>query len=156
MSDQTKTEDTSRDEIQVTENVTIQVFGPDGKLKDEKSVHNLVTTVGKNLIADNLLDSPTLGKPTHMAVGTGTTAANVADTTLETELDRNALTSKTRNTNVVTYVANWAAGDATGTITEAGLFTASSAGNMPNRAVFSGIPKGASDTLAITWTTTVS
>lgn len=87
-----------------------------------------------------------------MAVGTGTPTG----TALGTELDRNALTSKTRSSNVVTFVGDWAAGDGTGAITEAGIFDASSTGNMHSSASFSVVNKGASDSLSISWTWTVS
>jgi hypothetical protein len=69
-------------------------------------------------------------------------------------LDRNALTSKTRSNAVVTMVGDWAAGDGTGAITEAGIFDAASAGNMWVSASFSTINKAAGDTLQITWTLT--
>jgi hypothetical protein len=143
------------EEIDVIDNVTIEVRGPDGKLKQREVCHNLVVTVGKNGIADQLLASPTISKPSHMAIGTGSTAAAAGDTTLQTELDRNALTSKTRSANVVTMVGDWAAGDGTGAITEAGIFDASSAGNMYVRAVFSVVNKGASDTLSLSWALTI-
>lgn len=123
-----------------------------GNIKQVEKYHNTVTTAGKNGIADQVLASPSLGKPTHMAVGTGTPSG----TALGTELDRNALTSKTRSGAVVTMVGDWAAGDGTGAITEAGIFDASSSGNMWLSASFSVINKGASDTLTITWTLTIS
>lgn len=144
-----------KDETKPADNVEIVVRGPDGKVKQKETCHNLVTTVGKNGIADQLIASPTISKPSHMAVGTGTNAAAAGDTALQTELDRNALTSKTRSTNVVTMVGDWAAGDGTGAITEAGIFDASSSGNLYARAVFSAINKAAGDTLTITWTITV-
>ncbi len=130
----------------------VKLFGPDGVLKDERVFHNTVTTAGKQGAADQILASPTLGKPTHMAIGTGTGGT----TTLTTELDRNALTSKTRSGAVVTMVGDWAAGDGTGAITEAGTFDASSSGNMWMYASFSVINKGAADTLSISWTLTFS
>lgn len=145
-----------QEETQGEDNVQLVVRGPDGKVKQTESCHNLITTVGLNGIADQLVASPSISKPTHMAVGTGTNAAAVGDTTLQTELDRNALTSKTRSGAVVTIVADWAAGDGTGALTEAGLFDASSSGNLYARSVFSAVNKGASDTLTITWTITVS
>lgn len=123
-----------------------------GAVKQEQTVHNTVTTAGKNAIADQLLASPTLGKPTHMGIGTGTPSG----TALGTEIDRNALTSKTRSGAVVTMVGDWAAGDGTGAITEAGVSDASSAGNTLLTTSFSTINKGASDTLQITWTLTIS
>lgn len=123
-----------------------------GKIKQVEDYHNTVTTPGKNMIADRLLASPTLGVPTHMAIGTGSPSG----TALGTELDRNALTSKNRSNAVVTMVADWAAGDGTGAITEAGVFDASSSGNMHLSASFSVINKAAGDTLQITWTLTIS
>lgn len=128
--------------------VAIILTGPDGRIKDRRRIWNTVTTNGKNGIADNLLASPTLGKPTHMAIGTGTPAANA----LGSELDRNALTSKTRSNAVVTMVGDWAAGDGTGALTEAGMFNAASAGNLWLSTSFAVINKGANDTLQIVWT----
>lgn len=123
-----------------------------GNLKEVRSIYNTVTTAGKNGTADQILASPSLNKPTHMAIGTGTPSG----TALGTELDRNALTSKTRSNAVVTMVGDWAAGDGTGAITEAGVFDASSSGNMWLSASFSVINKGASDTLSISWTYTIA
>jgi len=123
----------------------------DGKVKHE-SVHNLVTTAGLAGAADQILAAPTLNKPTHMAIGTGTPAA----TLLGAEIDRNALTSKTRLGSVVTMVADWAAGDGTGAITEAGVFDIATANtvNMWMSASFAVVNKLAADTLQITWTLT--
>lgn len=121
-----------------------------GKVKTTWT-ENTVTTAGKAGIADQLLASPTLAKPTHMAIGTGAPGA----TALGTELDRNALATKTRSGNIVTMTATWAAGDGTGTLTEAGIFDAASAGNMYLSAAYTAKPKGANDTLTITWTLTI-
>lgn len=123
-----------------------------GALKARRLVYNTVTQAGKNAIVDQLLASPTLGKPTHMAIGTGTPGASA----LGTELDRNALTSKSRSTNVLTMQGDWPAGDGTGAITEAGIFDASSGGNMLQSTSFSVINKGALDVLSHVWTLTIS
>lgn len=124
----------------------------EGNIKDFRESHNTVTTSGKNGIADQILASPSLNKPTHMAIGTGSPAANA----LGTELDRNALTSKTRSGAVVTMQGDWAAGDGTGAITEAGTFDAASVGNMWMSTSFAVVNKGAADTLSIVWTLTIS
>jgi len=123
-----------------------------GNIKQTLSVYNTVTTAGKNGIADQLLASPSLTKPTHMAIGTSTGGT----TTLTTEIDRNALTSKGRSSAVVTMVGDWAAGDGTGSITEAGVFDAASSGNMWLYSSFTAIAKAAGDTLSISWTLTIS
>jgi len=139
----------------VESNVHIVLRDEFGNIKEERHVHNTVTTAGKNGAADQILASPTLAKPGWMAIGTGSPAA----TLLGTEIDRNALTSKTRGgNNIVTMVADWAAGDGTGAITEAGVFDVVTANtvNMWMSASFSVINKGASDTLSISWTLTFS
>ena len=125
-------------------------------LNDEivQETENLVVTAGKNWVADRMNDANTV--MTHMAVGTGTNAAAAGDTTLQTENDRNALTSTTVTDNAVAYVATWAAGDATAAITEAGIFDAATGGDMLARTVFSVVNKGAADSMTITWTVTVS
>lgn len=143
------------DTFKLVGRVKAEVFGPDGELKAVEETENLILTVGKNMIADRLLASPTLGVPTHIGVGTSGTAATAGDTTITGET-RVALTSKTRSTNVVTYVGDWAAGSATGTLQETGLWDAASAGNLVGRATFTSIVKGASDTLKVTWTWTIS
>ena len=119
-----------------------------------EETENLVVTAGKNWVADRMNNANTV--MTHMAVGTGTNAAAAGDTTLQTENDRNALTSTTVTNNAVAYVATWAAGDATAALTEAGIFDAASSGDMLARTVFSVVNKGAADSMTITWTITVS
>lgn len=133
-------------------NVKAVLFDEGGNIKATEEHHNTVTTAGKQGAADQLLASPSLGKPTHMAIGTGTPSG----TALGTELDRNAFTSKNRSGAVITIVGDWAAGDGTGALTEAGLFDASSSGNMWASASFSAINKAAGDSLQITWTLTFS
>lgn len=142
--------------MDVVANMHAQVFGKDGKLKDERHSRNTVVTAGLNFIADQLSASPGSSAMSHMAVGTNNTAVDAGDTTLNTELDRNALDSLTDSGAVLTAVATWAAGDGTGAIVEAGVFNASSSGTMLARTVFSVINKGASDSLVITWTFTFS
>lgn len=142
------------DSIQLVGRALVELFDEEGVLKDSVESTNLILTVGKNMIADRLLASPSLGVPTHMGVGTSGTAPAAGDTTITGE-DRNALTSKTRATNVVTYVGDWAAGEATATLQEAGLWDAASGGNLVGRVTFSSIAKGANDTLKVTWTWTI-
>ena len=118
--------------------------------------YNLVVTAGLNYIASRMKDA-TATVMTHMALGSGATAAALGDTDLQTLLDvRRALVSTTVSTNTITYVGTFTAGQATGAVTEAGIFNAASAGTMLSRTVFSVINKGALDTLTVTWTITLS
>lgn len=118
-------------------------------------VPNLVVTTGKNFVASRIKDATTTAM-THMAIGTGSVAAAAGDTALGSEAARNTLTSTTVTNNVVTYVATFGAGSGTGAITEAGLFNAASAGTMFCRTTFAVVNKGASDSMTITWSVTVS
>lgn len=141
--------------IPIKGHLLLELRGPDGELKSVVEVDNLITTVGRNEIVDNLLASPAAGKPTHQAVGTGATAAAVGDTALGAESARVALTSKTRAGNVLTLVGDFAAGVATAALTEAGVFVGTGAVSMWSRAVYSVQNKGANDTLKLTWTYTI-
>jgi hypothetical protein len=145
------------DNIKITGDVKIDIIGADGAVKDSREIKNLVVTTGKTFIASRIVGvaSTVMG---FMELGTGTTAAAVGDTTLQTIISgsRTALTSGTSATNVVTYVASFPAGTGTGAVTEAGVFNAASAGTMLCRTVFAVVNKGAADAMSITWTITVS
>ena len=134
--------------------LSIKLFGPDGKLKAEQNVPNLVVTTGKTFIAARMVGTPTA--MSHMAIGSGTTDPAAGDTALQTELGRVALTSSASSGAVVTYVASFGAGTGTGAVTEAGILNASSSGTLLCRTEFSVVNKGADDSLSITWTITVS
>ena len=87
-----------------------------------QKTRNLVVTSGKEWVAKRMAGQDS--NMTHMAIGTGTTAAAAAQTALVTELERNAMTVSggTVSTNTIEYACTWAAGDGTGAITEAGIF----------------------------------
>ena len=120
-----------------------------------QEVDNLVVTAGKGYVASRMKDASATAM-SHMAIGSGTTAAAASQTALGTELGRVSLTSTSVSGAVVTYVATFAAGTGTGAVTEAGLFNASSSGTMLCRTVFSVVNKGSADSMTITWTVTVS
>lgn len=140
--------------VKATGALQIKLYGPDGKLKQEQNVKNLVVTTGKGYIAGRMVGTPTA--MSHMAIGSGTADPAVGDTTLGTELGRVSLTSGAASGAVVTYVASFGAGTGTGAVTEAGIFNAGSAGTMLCRTEFAVVNKGADDSLSITWTVTVS
>jgi hypothetical protein len=143
------------DSIEVTGELKLTLTRPDGHVKHEVIIPNLVVTTGKNYIASRIKDASATAM-THMAIGTGSTAAAAGDTALGSEAGRVALTSTTVSTNNIAYVATFPAGTGTGAITEAGILNASSSGTLLCRTVFSVINKGSADTLGITWTVTVN
>lgn len=141
--------------IKATGRLNIVVLGPDGQVKDEREVDNLVVTAGLGFIASRMKDA-TAAAMSHMAIGSGTAAAAAGNTALGTELGRAALTSTTVTGAQVQYQATFGPGVGTGAVTEAGLMNAASAGTMLCRTVFAVVNKDVGDTLAITWTVTLA
>lgn len=120
-----------------------------------KEVPNLVVSAGKDYVASRMKDT-TKAAMSHLAVGTGSTNPAAGDTALGSELARQALTSTTVSGNEITYIATFAPGTGTGALTEAGLFNASSGGDMLCRTTFAVVNKAAADSMTITWVVTVS
>jgi hypothetical protein len=135
------------------------IVGLYGYFAPQKQVSNLVTTVGKALVAGRINDSGTPAAATYIAVGTGTTAANIADTTLETEISDSGLARAAATVSLVTtdttndtarLVKSFSV-SGTKAVTEAGALNASSNGTLLARQVFSAINVVSGDTLSITW-----
>ncbi len=120
-----------------------------------QEINNLVVTTGKAYVASRMKDA-TATAMSHMAIGTGTTAAAAGDSALGNESARVALTSTTVSGADVVYVATFGAGVGTAAITEAAVLNASSSGTMLCRTVFPVLNKGSSDQMTITWTVTAS
>lgn len=121
----------------------------------EKISKNLVVDTGKTFIASRMVGAASVVM-SHMALGTGAVAATGANTALGTEVGRVALTGSVASTNTVTYTASFGPGVATGAITEAGIFNASTAGTLLARTVFPVVNKAAGDTISTTWVITIS
>jgi hypothetical protein len=124
--------------------------------KDNGIVNN-----GFSFIANSIGNRAASGATAAMgwiAVGTGTTAFAVTQSALTTELVRQAATfSHTSGTKVFTFTTTFAAGVATGTLAEAGVFNqAALGGTMLDRVYFTGIAKAAADTLTQTFTFTMT
>jgi hypothetical protein len=141
--------------------LVLELRGPDGELRQKKSVYNLIVNTGKAFMAQSLIK--TTNSPaamTHMGIGTGVTAAAAADSGLQSEIgSRQTVTATNVTTNVTNdtaqFVATFAAGNGTGAVTEAGIFNAASSGTMLCRTVFGVINKGVNDTLTVTWKVTM-
>lgn len=140
-----------KEAIGIKGKLTVQLIR-DGKIIDERKVTNVIATTGKGLVATLVAGSGTAFS--HMAIGTDSTAEDASDTSLVTEAGRVTLTSKDVSANTVQYIGDFPAGTGTGSIVEAGIFNASSAGTMLNRTTFSTVNKTASDALKITWDVT--
>ena len=78
----------------------------------------------------------------YIAFGTGTNTATIADSSLQTELDRKAISTTTRSGQEVTFEVIIPSTEQDGeSITEYGLLNAASSGTLFTRDVFSAINK---------------
>lgn len=119
---------------------------------------NIIVNAGFDFICDAIgKGSGRPGVMNHIAVGTGTTAAAASQTALVSEIARKSATySHTAGTKIMTFQTTFNPGEATGALTEAGVFNASSGGIMLDRVVFPVVNKGADDTVTATFTFTLS
>lgn len=145
----------TQEKISATGALKVVLTAPDGSVKQEQEIKNLVVTTGLDFIASRM-GGAGAGVMSHMAVGSGTAAAALANSALGTELDRVALMGATVTGDHIVYVATFPAGVGTGAVTEAGVFNDATTGVMLCRTVFAVVNKDVGDTLSITWTVTVS
>lgn len=149
----------------VTGFVDIMVYDQFGQLKEERHYDNGITNAGFEVIADRIAGHSgfTGNEANYIALGTGNTAFAATQTALVSELaggsyarQQDTDATYTSGTKSFAISATFAAGVATGALQESGLFDASSSGNMMARQTFSTINVGASDSITVTWTITLS
>lgn len=93
------------------------------KSKDSITIKNITTTVGRSVLAQRLGGTTTYtGTVNYTALGTGNTAPTVADSTLETETYRKALSSGTFSNNIAYLETFFTAAEVSGTFEEYGMF----------------------------------
>lgn len=104
----------------------------------------------------NFIYGDSVTAPSHIAIGTGTTASLASDTALETEIlpdgaNRNTITSRTKPAaKKVRLQTAIAAGEANGNVlTELGVLNAATGGTLMNRVVHTAITKDASFELKV-------
>jgi len=112
-----------------------------------------VTTAGFNAIIQRGFATQTGSDAiNYIAIGSGTGAAAAGNTAMGSEAARAQGTySYTDDTAAVEHTTTFAAGTATGSITEAGWFNSGATGTLFARQTFGVVQKGASDSLQITW-----
>lgn len=146
----------TKDKVKAKGVVTITLTDSSGKVKENRTIKNLVVDAGEAFIASRMAGVAS-GVMSHMGLGSSTTAAAAGQTALVTAVGaRVALTSTTATAGVITYVASFGAGASTGAITEAGVFNALTSGTMLCRTVFAVINKSTDDSLSITWAVTIT
>ena len=144
------------DDLKLRGDVAIVLKDKDGKVKESREINNLVVSAGLTYICSRMADA-SASVMSHMALGSGTTAAAAGDTDLESILgSREALDSTTASSNTITYVSSFEAGEGTGAVTEAGIFNAATSGTMLCHVIFPIVNKQADDTMSVTWTITLT
>ena len=150
-------------------NIDVVLYDKLGSVKDERHIDNMIVDSGFEGVASRIAPHDGSINPSspynYIAVGTGSAAVSASQSALISELpigpsysrqqDAQATYTATSTKQLILSVA-FPAGQATGTINESGLFNAATGGDMLARQTFSTINKGASDTLTVTWTITLS
>ena len=142
------------DSLNLKGTLKVTLSDNNGKVKEEHHFKNLIVDTGESFVINALIASST--QPfAYIAIGSGTTPPLGTQTDLQTELARTTFTYVT-TTASLTMTAIFAPGVGTGTITEAGIFNAASAGTMLSRTTFLAINKASTDQLTVVWTITLS
>ena len=100
------------------------------------AVHNLIVTSGKVMVGNMLRDTAGYDTGlTYHAIGTGSTAPAIANTTLTTEAARKVWTNKSQTIATVTFSVFYTAAQCTYNIKECGIFGHSTAGATANSGI---------------------
>lgn len=118
-----------------------------------------VVNAGRAILTDRITGSGT--EPKYVAMGTGTTAVQLTDTTLGGEVESRTTGTGTRTTTSTTNDTYQVTGTVTATtsrtIGEAGLFDAASSGNLFVRGVLAAtVSLSSGDSIAFTFTVQVT
>ena len=144
------------EELKLRGDVALVLKDKNGNVKESREIHNWVVSSGLTFICSRMAGT-SADVMSHMALGSGTTAASSGQTDLVSILgSREALDSTSSSSNTITYVSSFEAGEGTGAVTEAGVFNAASSGTMLCRTVFAVVNKAADDTMSVTWTITLT
>ena len=115
--------------VRILTNIKITVYDLAGQVKEVKEFHNLITTVGLNMIRDALYGDVSDCEIKYVEVGTGNTAPALSDTALDAYLFRKAVTTTSKPANYqMTTVCYIAPEEAIGAIEEIGWFCGAAAG----------------------------
>lgn len=167
---QTKEQWSLHEKIQALKNVGKDYMSLVRKLNDMCEtevfvVENIIPTVGRTMIADNITNTSPANtmRINYTALGTDNTAVSNSDIALNTESYRKATASGTNADNIAYITAFYDATEVDGTFKEAGLFSDGTAsadsGVLFSRVLLNGgtgIVKSNTETLTIDYTITIT
>jgi hypothetical protein len=143
--------------IKLHGSVRKQLFNEEGICIYDHTDHNLVVNVGLAYVANWLIAASHSGYfMQYVGLGTSATAPTPSDTALNAEFSgggysRQVGTLTSPSSAVWQSVSTFGPGNATGTIQEAGLFSAGTGPTMFAHTLTGSIAKGSSDTFVLTW-----
>lgn len=109
-------------------NIKIKALGKNQEVIEEWDINNLITSAGKNLLAEALRNSTLDIELKYVALGNDSTTPTTSDTTLGNEIFRKIVTSQVGAGTGVTKTTCYVAPDeAVAQIEEIGFFAGSSA-----------------------------
>jgi hypothetical protein len=118
----------------------------------------LLVNTGKAVVTNRIKGSGT--EPNYVAWGTGAGTTTITDTTLFTETGARVLGTSTQQTTTTTndtyQVVGTVTAGGTFTVTNAGLFDASTSGNLFVKGDFTGIGLNSGDSIQFTFKTQFS
>jgi hypothetical protein len=144
----------NRNEIIVPKGkVLIDLYNVITKKHDIQLVNNLITTLGKEALAETFISTVVL--VSYCALGTDATAPDLGDSLLGSELARKQISVKSRENNTVTFQTFFTTAEAIGALKEAGLFGGNATGTADTGNLLAKTAidrnKTANDTLTLTW-----
>ena len=151
-----------KEQIVLVPNVSIELYEPSSGKIWEIHARNLIVTDGIEIIRD--LIGGTGHRPSHIGLGTGTTAVTAADTSIETEQFRDEITRRDELAAANEFQLFLGLNDGNGfTYTEAGLLEtgiqngdSGDPAKLMARSVFTGVVKNNTVELTLTWTINIS
>ena len=148
--------------------VDIKLYNKYGEIIDERSTSNAITAVGRTILVNKIAAAGVASTSNYYTFCAGVGTGTPTSTDLGAEIGSRVAQAGVLNTSGGTspnqyytalgYQYTFAAGNATGTLTEAALYTdsAPSLGICLHTVSFSQIVKGANDSLTIQWKLTIN
>jgi len=146
------------------DNVMLKTIITEEVLRDGKTIfkqvsENLTPNTGLAGFIKRMGGDGSTAAFTYLALGTGTTAADAADTTLETEIGDSGLSrvdatvtyETTSTTDDTLQIYNSFTATGSKSVSEIGIFNDASAGILGGRVVKSAVPLEADDIYAVTY-----